>query len=89
MAGRRHTVKGEEIFQLLAERSDPVLSTMEVASMIPFGRHGAWSRLSDLGNRGLMTSKKISRSTAWWKTENGNSYFDREIDENTLEENDD
>lgn len=71
MSGRQPTVEDKEILEVIMHHPDPVLSTSEVASDIDIGRQGTWSRLSDLEDRGLVTSKKIGRSTAWWITEDG------------------
>jgi repressor of nif and glnA expression len=71
MAGRKPTVSDEEILRVFAESADPVLSAKEASDHLPIGKQGTYQRLRELDEAGLLASKKIGPSRAWWLTEKG------------------
>jgi predicted transcriptional regulator len=71
MAGRKPTVSDSEILSIFRESSDPALSTGEIADDLGMSQQGAYSRLSDLVDEGLIETKKFGQGRGWWLTEDG------------------
>lgn len=71
MGGRKETVSDEEILRHFMESEDPVLSTTEVADRLGFSNSGAWTRLDNLEDRGLIFNKKVGQTNIWWISSDG------------------
>lgn len=76
MAGREYEVPHEDILAVLAESSDPVLGTNEVADHLPIGNKGTYQRLMELTNMGYVKTKKVPRDRVWWITDSGRAYVE-------------
>lgn len=61
----------EEILQIFADNSDPALTTSEVAEKLQMSQQGAYSRLEDLVDRGLIDTKMFGQGRGWWLTDDG------------------
>jgi len=70
MAGRPPETSDEQYLRLFEAAGDPVLFTSEVAAEFDVTQQGAYNRLSELRDRGLLDSKK-GQERAWWLTERG------------------
>lgn len=79
MAGRRETVSDEEILGFFQDTTDPVLGTAEVAEFLDFSNPGTHKRLKPLAQEGLLESKKIGNSIAWWITEEGKAHLGEDV----------
>lgn len=68
--GRKPRVTDQEILDVFREHQDPVLSTAEVADLLPIKRRGTLNRLRRLEEEeGAVVSKQIGgRNTVWWLT---------------------
>ena len=66
MAGRKETVSDEEILDIFADQSDPVLTTSEIADELDFTLTGARKRLYKLEEEGYIKYKKAGNSQVWW-----------------------
>jgi len=65
--GRKPTVPDSEILQVFIDKSDPVLTTTEVADEIGLGRRGTYNRLQQLAENGDLRLKKVGETGAvWW-----------------------
>lgn len=65
--GREPTVTDDEILEAFESASDPVLTTVELASELSLGRRGMLDRLKELEAKGVLKSKKAgARSLVWW-----------------------
>lgn len=65
--GPNPTVSDEELLAIFRETDDPVLSTAEVAEMVPLQRRSVYARLAPLRDEGRLASKQIGgRNTVWW-----------------------
>lgn len=65
--GRKPRVTEDEILEVLATATDPVLSTAEIADALPIKRRGTLNRLRALEEAGDVASKQIGgRNTVWW-----------------------
>lgn len=71
MAGRKETVSDVEILRIVADHSDPFLTTSEIANMLDFTLTGARKRLYSLEEKGYLQSKKAGNSPVWWISEEG------------------
>lgn len=68
--GRKPTVSDDEILDVFRNSSDPVLTASEVADELSLSRRGAFKRLRDLAERGVLESKQVgSSSKVWWYPE--------------------
>lgn len=76
MAGRDKEVPDRVILRVFEEHSDLILSTREVAERLPISRRGTHPRLLELEDRGLLDSKKVGRSKAYWLTDAGREYLE-------------
>jgi DNA-binding Lrp family transcriptional regulator len=57
----------QDILNVFEETTDPVLSTVEVASEITIGRRATYNRLKNLEKAGKLRSKTVGgKSTVWW-----------------------
>jgi predicted ArsR family transcriptional regulator len=78
VAGRKPTVSDERFLQVLSDSTLPVFSTTEVAEAVGFSTNkGAYNRLLDLQKRGLVASKMIGRTRAWWLTDAGRAHLEK------------
>jgi len=75
MAGRKPTVSDKEVLEIFIEASDPALTTGEVSAELGMSQQGAYSRLDDLVERGLVETKKFGQGRGWWITDAGVEYF--------------
>ncbi|KZX48375.1 hypothetical protein [Haloarcula sp. K1] len=66
MAGRKPDVTDEEIIAVLAQATDPVLSTNEVAEQIPIKSNATQIRLKELRSEDRINGKQAGRSWVWW-----------------------
>jgi len=71
MAGRKPTVSDKEVLEIFLEASDPALTTGEISQALDMSQQGAYSRLDDLVNRGLVETKKFGQGRGWWITDAG------------------
>jgi len=63
-------VSADEIIDLFRDSNDPVLSTAEVAELIPLKRRATYNRLRSLADEGRLENKQIGgRNTVWWLAE--------------------
>lgn len=68
--GPKPSVSDDEILSLFRETDDPVLSTAEVANMLPLQRRSVYDRLVSLREDGRLKGKQIGgRNTVWWVPE--------------------
>ena len=64
------TLSTEEIYTVLQDADDPVLSTMEVAEGAECSREGAYQKLAELEGAGRVRKKKVgARAVVWWPLE--------------------
>lgn len=68
MAGRKPDVTDEEIISVLAQASDPVLSTNEVAEQLPIKSNATQIRLKRLLNEDRICGKQAGRCWIWWSS---------------------
>lgn len=71
--GRKPTISDSEIILHIADEPDPILSTSEIADHFGFSQPGMLSRLRKLEDKGMLKSKKVGNSNAWWLSELGKS----------------
>lgn len=65
--GREPTITDDEILEVFMSVSDPVLTTSELAEVLPIERRGILDRLKQLEAQGTLKSKKVGgRSKVWW-----------------------
>lgn len=76
MGGRPPETTDREYLRLFQDSSDPVLFTSEVAGAVGVSQQGAYSRLRELADSGLLDSKKGSERV-WWLTTKGEIELDR------------
>lgn len=75
MAGRKITVRDEEILAVFTESSDPALDTQEIADAIGMTKPGASKRLHKLVDKGYVGTKKFGSARGWWLTDAGREYL--------------
>jgi predicted transcriptional regulator len=71
MAGRSKEVSDEDILMKFVTTADPVLVASEVGKSIEMSRQGAFSRLKELENEGLVNSAMKASARVWWITPEG------------------
>ena len=67
MSGRPPQTSDKDYLNLLSDSDTPVLFTSEFAGAFDVTQQGAYNRLSDLEDRGLIGSKTASECV-WWLT---------------------
>ena len=72
MAGRKPDVTDREIISVLAQTSEPVLSTNEVADQLPIKSNATQKRLKKLHSEGRINGKQAGRSWVWWIAKDNN-----------------
>jgi CTP-dependent riboflavin kinase len=77
MGGRPPDTTDREILSIFADSDEPVLSTTEVADTLSYSQGGTYKRLQQLGEEGLLRSKMIGDSKAWWLTEDGQDFLNK------------
>ena len=61
------TLSAKEIYTVLQDADDPVLSTVEVAEGADCSREGAYQKLTELEAAGRVRKKKVgARAVVWW-----------------------
>ena len=70
MGGRPPETSDRQYLRLIADADAPFVFTSEAADAVGVSQQGAYARLSDLRERGLVASK-TGQETAWWLTEAG------------------
>lgn len=61
------SVTDEEILQVFHATDDPVLSTAEVAEVLPIKRRSVLNRLESLRDEGVIEKKTVGgRNSVWW-----------------------
>lgn len=64
------TLSTTEIYAVLLDADNPVLSTMEVAEGAECSREGAYQKLTALEAAGRVRKKKVgARAVVWWALE--------------------
>jgi len=76
MGGRPPETTDGEYLLFIAHADAPFVFTSEAADRFGVSQQGAYSRLSDLRDRGLVDSK-TGQETAWWLTERGYAQANR------------
>jgi DNA-binding IscR family transcriptional regulator len=76
MGGRPPETTDREYLLFIAHADAPFVFTSEAAAEFGVSQQGAYSRLSDLRDRGLVQSK-TGQETAWWLTEGGDAQANR------------
>jgi len=62
------TVTDEEVLAAIGRASGPVVTTGELADVLPIGRRAIRERLISLQERGLVDRKKVGgRAVVWWR----------------------
>jgi Mn-dependent DtxR family transcriptional regulator len=70
MGGRPPETSDRQYLRFLADADAPFVFTSEAAEAFGVSQQGAYRRLSDLRDRGLVAAK-TGQETAWWLTERG------------------
>jgi DNA-binding IscR family transcriptional regulator len=70
MGGRPPETSDREYLSFIAGADAPCVFTSEAADAFGVSQQGAYTRLSDLRDRGLVASK-TGQETAWWLTDSG------------------
>ena len=78
MAGRSKEVSDKAILMEFATSADPVLVASEVGNSVGMSRQGAFSRLEELENEGLVNSSKKASARVWWINPEGRNYLSEE-----------
>jgi predicted transcriptional regulator len=75
MGGRRPTISDEEILAHIRDAPAPFLFSTELAELIDMSQQGAFSRLQDLEQAGLVCGKTSpgGGARAWWLSTAGHS----------------
>jgi CTP-dependent riboflavin kinase len=76
MGGRPPDTTDREILSIFANSDEPVLSTTEIADTLSYSQGGTYKRLQQLGEEGLLRSKMIGDSKAWWLTDSGQRFLE-------------
>lgn len=76
MGGRPPETSDREILAIFAKSEDPVLSTGEISVVLSYSQPGTYRRLQKLEEEGLLRSKMIGDSKAWWLTEDGQRFLE-------------
>ena len=76
MGGRPPETTDGEYLLFIAKADAPFVFTSEAAAEFDVSQQGAFSRLADLRDRGLVDSK-TGQETAWWLTERGYTQANR------------
>lgn len=70
----------EKYIRAMGKHPDPVVTAVELADIVDVSQQAAYTKLADLEDRGLVTSKKVgARSKVWWLTTAGVDVY-REVD---------
>lgn len=76
MGGRPPTVTDEDVLRALIDADWPVQSTADIGDHLGIGQSGAWKRLDELEDKGLVESRKIGSARSWRITEAGRNYLE-------------
>jgi DNA-binding IscR family transcriptional regulator len=76
MGGRPPETTDGEYLLFIAGADAPFVFTSEAADRFGVSQQGAYNRLADLRDRGLLQSK-TGQETAWWLTERGYAQANR------------
>lgn len=69
MPGRGEDVSDAEILQRMREADDAVLTTKEIADMLPIKRNATLRRLRKLADKNKIRTKSAGSGTVWWLPE--------------------
>lgn len=81
MGGRKPDTSDREILSIFFDADDQFLSTAEVSEELSYSSTGTFKRLQLLEEEGLLDSKKIGQSMAWWLTDDGRNWISSSTDE--------
>jgi CTP-dependent riboflavin kinase len=76
MGGRSPETTDREILEIFCQSGEPVLSTREISSALSYSQPGTYRRLKSLNEEGLIESKMIGDSKAWWLTDDGRRFLE-------------
>jgi len=75
MPGRPPETSDRQYLRLIASADAPIIFTSEAEAAFGVSQQGAYNRLSQLRDRGLVDSK-VGQETAWWLTAAGRDELD-------------
>lgn len=76
MSGREPDHTDMEVLEALADVDEPVASTRDIADALDYTLAATRVRLQALEHRGMVGSKLIGQSRAWWLTDLGRECLD-------------
>jgi len=76
MPGRPPETSDNQYLSLIGQSEAPIMFTSELADAAGVTQQGAYGRLVDLRERGLVASK-TGKETAWWLTKRGRRELNR------------
>lgn len=83
MGGRKPTVEDEVILRLIALAPWPVVTAPDLAEKLGMTQQGAYSRLKQFENSGLVRSKLVgANARVWWLTDEGKEIVAEEFFKN-------
>lgn len=72
MADADYNKTDVKYIEAIYRHPDPIVTVPEVADVLEITQQGAYDRMTDLAERGLLNKKKVgSRGAVWWLTTKG------------------
>lgn len=89
-AGRyTESVSGAEILRVFATVEGPIVTSGDVADQLGCSSETARRRLGDLEEAGRLASRRTAGRVVWWRTEDGRSASDQDVEASTIDPGDD
>lgn len=81
MAGRGKRESDDAVLRQFEADDDPVYSAAQIAEGLSIDKAAVDKRLREFETAGLVASKKVGPSRAWWLTDEGRAYLAGELDD--------